>query len=114
MSLLQRFKDWFYVEEKGIMRLEVGAIETGSKVIYARFDWAVPTTLRRNRITGSVSLDPHLVNRLVAVNTYSLRKGEYMLVSVSRKDTPKSESGTPIRGWMGSPNGPLNEWRLVS
>lgn len=114
MKLLQRIKKWLYVEESGVMRLEVGAIETGSKVIYARFDWAVPTTLRRNRITGSVALNPHLVNRLVAVNTYSLRKGEYMLINVSRKDTPKSESGTPLRGWVGLPNGTMSEWRLVS
>ena len=114
MNLLQKIKSWLYVEEEGVMRLEVGAKEEGKKVIYARIAESVPATVRRNRITGSVSIDRHVVNHYVAVYTYVLKKGEYLLVSVSRKDTPKSESGTPIRGWMGSPNGPLNEWRLVS
>ena len=113
MKLLQKIKDWLYVEESGVVFLERGDGSDTTSIVFDRNGNTTPVTLRRNRITRSVAADPHVVNRLVAVNTYTLRKGEYLLVNIGLASTPVSDWGIPRKGWIGPPNGTMVEWRGV-
>ena len=114
MKLLQRFKNWLYTEESVGLRVEIHTPYKDGVYIYHTSD-AILSTVRKNKLTGSVRLVLNEEEEQLVKEVLSLMPPKANLYTRTwALDTPSDSWGALFGlGISGNPTRRLLPWRSV-